>query len=55
MSSQEYKEKHSKRIKNKYLKGDKEKGDFKGAFSIREKEEYKREKFKIKDFNDRDD
>lgn len=58
-SSQEDRERHSQRRKNKYAKLLRDQGDFKGAFSLKvinpKKGEYKRERITVKDINTEDE
>ncbi len=59
MASTEFKEKHSKRLRNKYAKSLRDQGDHKGAFSLKvhdaRKTEYKREKMRVTDINDEEE
>lgn len=54
MSDPEFKEKHSKRLKDKHLKS--RQNDFKGAFKIKEvdarRETYKRSKLRVSDIHE---
>lgn len=54
MSDPEFKEKHSKRLKNKYLKSSE--NEFKGAFKIKEvdarRETYKRSKLRVTEIHE---
>jgi hypothetical protein len=59
MSSPEYKDKHNKRIRNKYAKALFDQNELKGAFSLKvhdaRKGEYKRKKIKVTEvFNEED-
>lgn len=59
MASTEFKEKHSKRLRNKYAKSLRDQGEHKGAFSLKvidsRKQEYKRTKMRVTDINDEEE